>query len=325
MNNETKLNLKFLNENINNGKDFNHIYKKSYEKESQIVTGECILNYLLENQYTKPFIKENYMMKSDDNSYIQKLNINNYQTKLNEILNKNKNKPLTIENSIMKRILTILDEKNKKKNDPNFKYSKYNVKPKKINENKPSYLNTEENQTIKKSFYEKYLLPKIGFNKKQIINDDTKNSFDNNKDIFKNTSISKTIEMEENILRDKIYNNKINYYSPCLRKYIFPIFKNVNQRHSISVKKGKMLNQELNRFNDFKLKLKSNTSKKDEKNKNYEIKSIKIDDRKYHLINLFKDLGKIKSQREIEETLFKQQEKQYKALKSKNVLLKYKK
>ena len=71
------LNLGYFDENINNGKDFNFIYKKSYEKEDHIITGECILNYLLENQYTKPFIKENYMMKSNDNSYFQKLNIYN--------------------------------------------------------------------------------------------------------------------------------------------------------------------------------------------------------------------------------------------------------
>ena len=170
------LNLGYFDENINNGKNFNFIYKKSYEKEDHIITGECILNYLLENQYTKPFIKENYMMKSNDNSYFQKLNIYNYKTKLAELLNKNKNKPVTIENSTIKRILDILHKKNKQKNNNihKFRSIRFNLKNDEIKENKPIYLNTEENKEIKKSFFEKYLLPKINFKKndKRNLNED---------------------------------------------------------------------------------------------------------------------------------------------------------
>ena len=327
MTNEVELNLGHLNNIINFQKDFNHDYKKSYEREDDIITGECILNYLYENQYTKPFIKENYMMKSNDKSYFQKLNINNYQHRLREKINKEKNKQVPLEDSIIKRILDILYNKDERKNNRNFKLQRNNVKNKLINENKPCYLNTEGNKENKNSFFEKYLLPKLDFKKDiyQKLNEDNKNSFDSNKGIFKNTSINKTIEMEENEFRKKIYKNPINFYSPCLKKNIMPIFKNINGRHSISVKKGKILNDELSRIHDNKFNIKSYSTKKNEKDKHNEIKNVKIFDKKYHLINLFKDIGKIKSPREIEKTLFSEDEKRYKLLKSKNFMMNIKK
>ena len=165
MTDEVDLNLGYLNNKINFKKDFNYKYKKSYEREDDIITGECILNYLSENQYTKPFIKENYMMKSNDKPYFQKLNINNYQQRLGDKINKEKNKQIPLEDSIIKRILDILYKKDEKKNSLNFKLERNNVKKQLINENKPSYLNTEGNKENKNSFFEKYLLPKIDFKK----------------------------------------------------------------------------------------------------------------------------------------------------------------
>ena len=259
MTDEVDLNLGYLNNKINFKKDFNYKYKKSYEREDDIITGECILNYLSENQYTKPFIKENYMMESNDKSYFQKLNINNYQQRLGDKINKEKNKQIPLEDSIIKRILDILYKKDEKKNSLNFKLERNNVKKQLINENKPSYLNTEGNKENKNSFFEKYLLPKIDFKKDnyQKLNEDNKNSFDSNKGIFKNTSINKTIEMEENEFRNKIFKNPINFYSPCLKRNIMPIFRNINGRHCISVKKGKILNDELSRIHDKKFSIKS--------------------------------------------------------------------
>ena len=327
MTDEVDLNLGYLNNKINFKKDFNYKYKKSYEREDDIITGECILNYLSENQYTKPFIKENYMMKSNDKPYFQKLNINNYQQRLGDKLKKEKNKQIPLEDSIIKRILDILYKKDEKKNSLNFKLERNNVKKQLINENKPSYLNTEGNKENKNSFFEKYLLPKIDFKKDnyQKLNEDNKNSFDSNKGIFKNTSINKTIEMEENEFRNKIFKNPINFYSPCLKRNIMPIFRNINGRHSISVRKGKILNDELSRIHDKKFSIKSYSTKKNNKDKQNEIKNVKIFDKKYHLINLFKDIGKIKSPREIEKTLFSEDEKRYKLLKSKNFMMNIKK
>jgi hypothetical protein len=288
MTDEVDLNLGYLNNKINFKKDFNYKYKKSYEREDDIITGECILNYLSENQYTKPFIKENYMMKSNDKPYFQKLNINNYQQRLADKINKEKNKQIPLEDSIIKRILDILYKKDEKKNSLNFKLERNNVKKQLINENKPSYLNTEGNKENKNSFFEKYLLPKIDFKKDnyQKLNEDNKNSFDSNKGIFKNTSINKTIEMEENEFRNKIFKNPINFYSPCLKRNIMPIFRNINGRHSISVKKGKILNDELSRIHDKKFSIKSYSTKKNNKDKQNEIKNVKIFDKKYHLIKL---------------------------------------
>lgn len=327
MTDEVDLNLGYLNNKINFKKDFNYKYKKSYEREDDIITGECILNYLSENQYTKPFIKENYMMKSNDKPYFQKLNINNYQQRLGDKINKEKNKQIPLEDSIIKRILDILYKKDEKKNSLNFKLERNNVKKQLINENKPSYLNTEGNKENKNSFFEKYLLPKIDFKKdnNKKLNEDNKNSYDSNKGIFKNTSINKTIEMEENEFRNKIFKNPINFYSPCLKRNIMPIFRNINGRHSISVKKGKILNDELSRIHDKKFSIKSYSTKKNNKDKQNEIKNVKIFDKKYHLINLFKDIGKIKSPREIEKTLFSEDEKRYKLLKSKNFMMNIKK
>ena len=327
MTDEVDLNLGYLNNKINFKKDFNYKYKKSYEREDDIITGECILNYLSENQYTKPFIKENYMMKSNDKPYFQKLNINNYQQRLGDKINKEKNKQIPLEDSIIKRILDILYKKDEKKNSLNFKLERNNVKKQLINENKPSYLNTEGNKENKNSFFEKYLLPKIDFKKDnyQKLNEDNKNSFDSNKGIFKNTSINKTIEMEENEFRNKIFKNPINFYSPCLKRNIMPIFRNINGRHCISVKKGKILNDELSRIHDKKFSIKSYSTKKNNKDKQNEIKNVKIFDKKYRLINLFKDIGKIKSPREIEKTLFSEDEKRYKLLKSKNFMMNIKK
>ena len=327
MTDEVDLNLGYLNNKINFKKDFNYKYKKSYEREDDIITGECILNYLSENQYTKPFIKENYMMESNDKSYFQKLNINNYQQRLGDKINKEKNKQIPLEDSIIKRILDILYKKDEKKNSLNFKLERNNVKKQLINENKPSYLNTEGNKENKNSFFEKYLLPKIDFKKDnyQKLNEDNKNSFDSNKGIFKNTSINKTIEMEENEFRNKIFKNPINFYSPCLKRNIMPIFRNINGRHYISVKKGKILNDELSRIHDKKFSIKSYSTKKNNKDKQNEIKNVKIFDKKYPLINLFKDIGKIKSPREIEKTLFSEDEKRYKLLKSKNFMMNIKK
>ena len=318
MNNENVINIKYFDENINGGNNFNMIYKKTFEKEDHIIVGECALNYLLENDRTKPFIPKNYMMKSEDNSYFQKFNIHNYKAKLKELLNKNKKAKITLENTITEKILNILEKKNDNKNNRSFKLNLNSNKRKDNNENKPIYLNTEGNKEIKNSFYEKYLLPKIDFKKELKLkrNEDNKNSFELNDDIFKNTSIKTINEREESYFRNKISSNKY-YFSPSLKKNIMPFFKNLNQRQSISVKKGKILNDELSKVFDRKYEINNYRNNKNNKNKGDEIKYIKPFDKKYHLINLFKDIGKVRSPKEIEETLFKKDDNFYKLTKHK--------
>ena len=306
MSNEKALNMEYFNENLDGGKNFNLIYKKTYEKGDNIINGECFLNYLLENNYTKPFIRNNYMnymINSNDKSF-QKLNINNYKSILSDGITKKSKGPVVLENAIMKNLLGRLEENDKKNNSR----STINMPRRKINNKfKPIYLNTEGNKEIKDSFFQKYLLPKI---KKENNNKNNKNNSDINNSIFKNTSIYNTIDNENKYERKKV-NNKINYFSSCLRKNIFPIFKNVNDRHSLSVKKGKKLNYELLKINNDKYDINKYSYKK----KNND--NIKIIDKKYHLINLFKDIGKIKSKEEIEKTLFNRGITNFKLLKDK--------
>ena len=317
MSNEKALNLEFFDENINSGRDFNFFYKKTYERENHIINGECFLNYLLENNHTKPFNPKNYMMDSIDNSYFKKFNIFNYQAKLNELLNRDKTMPLTSENLIIQKILGILKDKDERKNKRYIKLKLDDIKIKDNKENKLGYLNTEGNKEIKRQFYERYLLPKINIkdkNEKKF--EDNKNSFELNNDIFKNTSIDNNInENKKNELIEEKKFNSINCYSPCLKRNIFSYFKNINQRHSISVKKGKIINDKLHKFHEFKYDINSYKNKKGNKNKVVNIKNIKNNDRKYHLINLFKDLGKVKNTNEIEKTLFEKDDKSFKILK----------
>ena len=314
MNNEKAFNLEFFDENINNGRDFNFFYKKEYEREKHIVNGECVLNYLLDNNNSKVFNPKMYMMDSIDEPNLKKFNINNYQAKIKTILNKDKTIPLSTENSIIQRVLGILKAKDERKNKRYIKLRFNNIKIEDNKENKSGYINTEGNKEAKKSFYEKYLLPKI--NNKNSKNNEDKNSFESSNDIFKNTSIINNInENTNNKLAEKKLFNPINCYSPCLKRNIFPYFRNVSQRHSISVKKGKIINDNLHKIHDIKYDINNYNNKKNIKSNDIIIKNVKINDRKYHLINLFKDLGKVKSKNEIEKTLFEKDDKSFKILK----------
>lgn len=314
MNNEKAFNLEFFDENINNGRDFNFFYKKAYEREKHIVNEECVLNYLLDNNNSKVFNPKMYMIDSIDDPNLKKFNINNYQAKIKTILNKDKTIPLSTENSIIQRVLGILKAKDERKNKRYIKLRFNNIKIEDNKENKSGYINTEGNKEAKKSFYEKYLLPKI--NNKNSKNNEDKNSFESSNDIFKNTSIINNInENTNNKLAEKKLFNPINCYSPCLKRNIFPYFRNVSQRHSISVKKGKIINDNLHKIHDIKSDINNYNNKKNIKSNDIIIKNVKINDRKYHLINLFKDLGKVKSKNEIEKTLFEKDDKSFKILK----------
>ena len=89
----------------------------------------------------------------------------------------------------------------------------------------------------------------------------------------------------------------------------------MSQRHSISVKKGKIINDNLHKIHDIKYDINNYNNKKNIKSNDIIIKNVKINDRKYHLINLFKDLGKVKDKKEIEKTLFEKDDKSFKILK----------
>ena len=323
MANEAALNMEFFNENINGTKNINSEYKQTIEKEGHIITGECYLNYLFSNDYMKPFIKKNYLMKDDEKkSYFDKLNIFNYKGIFNDILNKKKKNFITSENEAIKRILNILDT-NYESNNNHFnhkiikhknRYSTY-LRNININHTQPDNKNinrheTNYNNNNNKSF-EEYILPKINIikNKKAKKNSEDKirNSFELSNDIFRTSSNVKSINNDS---KYSIYNDKnerykkINFYSPLLKKNIQHIFRRVEDREHQSVRKSRYIQDGIGKIT----KKRFNIDSYDFIKNRYKIKYVKPDDKKFCLINLFTNIGKIKSPQEIEKTLFNKDE-----------------
>ena len=306
MANEAALNMQFFNENINGTKNIHTEYKQTIEKEDHIITGECYLNYLFSNDYMKPFVRKNYEIKQDKKtSYFDKLNIFNYKGIFKDILNKSKKNFVTSENESIKRILNILGTnyetslnhnkfKNKYFKQINTKYSSYLDN---INQNKSAMNNNKLH-----SSFDQYILPKIN-------NKANKNSYDLNNDIFRTTSCirnkSTNIYISNDDERRERKNNKIiSYYSPLLKKNIFHIFKKVEDRENLSVKKSRYIKDGIRKI----AKEKFNIDSYDLQKNKYKIKYIRKDNKKFCLINLFPNIGKVNSTQEIEKILFNKNE-----------------
>jgi hypothetical protein len=259
----------------------------------------------------KPFIRKNYEYKDDkNNSYLDKLNIFNYQDIFNDVLNKKKRNFVTSENELIKRILNVLNnnyESNSNNFENRFKMNNNNIKNTKYslyidnfsNHNKTSINNNNKSH----SSFEQCLLPKIINNNRK----SQKISLDLTNDIFRTTSCENP--NDDNIYEKKELNKsskKINYYSPLLKKNIKQYFKRVEDREDQSVKKSRMIKDGIYKINKIKFNIEGYDFNKT-KNKN-EIKSRKNNYKKYSLINKFTDLGKIKDPKEIEKTLFNHDE-----------------
>ena len=309
---EPALNMKYFNENIKGLKDINTEYKKTIEKEDNIKTGESYLNYLFSNDYMKPFIRKNYEFKEYKKAYFEKLNIFNYKDIFNDILNKKKNTFATSENEPIKKMLNILDI-NYEKNNNRFKIKNKNLNTKYTN----YFKNIDQNNSITHynnklhTSFEPYILPKINIKKENIVNHKTErnreqNQLDNENDIFRNTSCDKTNgdNKKINSERKERYNKKLHYYSPLLKKNIKHIFNGVEYHENESVKKSRYIQDGIEKIN----KTKFNIDSYDFVKNRYNIKLKKNVERKYCLINLFTDIGKIKSPQEIEKTLFNKDE-----------------
>ena len=326
MANEAALNMEFFNENINGTKNINSEYRQTIEKEDHIITGECYLNYLFSNDYMKPFIKKNYLWKDEKKkSYFDKLNIFNYKGIFNDILNKKKKNIITTENEAVKRILNILDTNYESNNNNHFKHknirhiNKYSTYLRNIgiNHNHAHNLNINRNETNYNnnklySSFEQYILPKINIttnkkNEKNNSEDKIRNSFELSNNIFRTSSCVKSINTDS---KYSIYNDqnerykKINFYSPLLKKNIQHIFKSVEDRENQSVRKSRYIQDGIEKITKTKFNIDSYDFVK---NKN-KIKNKKSNDKKFCLINLFTDIGKIKSPEEIEKTLFNKDE-----------------
>ena len=311
MANERALNMEYFNENINGTSNINAEYRQTIEKEDHIKLGECYLNYLFSNDYMKPFIRKKYEYKDDKKkSYLDKLNIFNYQDIFNDVLNKKKRNFVTSENELIKRILNVLNnnyELNNNNYDNRLKIKNYNIKNTKYSlyiDNFSNHNKTAINNNNKlHSSFDQCLLPKINNNNRK----SKKISLDLTNDIFQATSCENP--NDDNIYEKKemnISSKKINYYSPLLKKNIKHYFKRVEDREDQSVKKSRIIKDGIYKINKIKFNIENYDFNKT-KNKN-EIKPRKNNYTKYSLINKFTDLGKIRNPKEIEKTLFNRDE-----------------
>ena len=325
MKNEAALNMKFFNENINGSKSINAEYKQTIEKEDHIITGECYLNYLFSNDYMKKFVRKNYEFKDEKKkSYFDKLNIFNYKDIFNDILNKKKKHFITSENELIKRILTIIDSnydsgnkrlKNRNKYYPKNSNTKYSIYLNNINQNN----NTTNSSNKLLTSFDQCILPKLNLKKASIIKDKTdkneekeRNSFEysNSNDIFRTTSCAKSNNVNKrnsnknNTIINDENNKKLHLYSPLLKKNLKYIFKGVELHESQSVKKSRYIQNGIGKITKTKFNI---DSYKFVKNR-YKMKIKNNNDKNYCLINLFTDIGKIKSPQEIEKTLFSKDE-----------------
>ena len=316
---EAALNMKYFNENIG-GKNINKKYKKTLEKENDIIKGRCYMNYISSNDfYYKPFIKKKYMFVNDEKKlFYNKLNINNY--KLINDIEKEKIHSRNSETEIMKRILNILSNNN----HANTSYNQKNKKYKNLSNNHSKYttfVNNARNKiTINNNIgtsFQHFSLPKIK-NRKENIKDKIKskilthkNFHDEGNNIFRTSSIENQNEinnqneeensiLEENSKYHTAKRIKNKDYSPFLGKSMVEIYKKLEDRENQSMKKSEFITNGIDEIN----KRKFDINPYDFKYGKYKIIPKKVVEKKYCLINLFKDLGKLKDPKEIEETLF---------------------
>lgn len=285
-------------------KNPNTLYKPTIKKDIHLKTGECYLNYLFSNNYVTPFIKKNYMYEYDyKKSFTNKLNIFNFKSNFTKkkILNSS-------ENDLLKRMLNILSV-NSKLDSNNYKTNNRKYRTFK-------HINTNYNLSNDKSIPFKYdsdddnkgTLPNINNKNKsntcEISQDIFRNTSYNNKKLkYRNANNYNCDSLKDNSKNNTTKKNKYKDYSPTLDKSMVAIFKVVENKTNLSINKSKYIRNGIDEINNRKFNadfIKTDFQKK----KNKKIKKPGDDSKKYCLINLFSDIGKIKDNKEIEKTLF---------------------
>ena len=285
-------------------KNPNTLYKPTIKKDIHLKTGECYLNYLFSNNYENPFIKKNFMYEYDyKKSFTNKLNIFNFKSNFTKkkILNSS-------ENDLLKRMLNILSVNSKLDNiNSKIKHRKFRT-----------FKNLNTNYNLSNDKSKPFQYDSDDENKGTLPNINNKNNANStqiNQDIFRNTSNNKKkykyrnnnnysynslkSNSKNNISKKNIYKD----YSPTLDKSMEAIFKDVEDKANLSINKSKYIRNGIDEINNrlFNVEnIKTNIQKK----KNKIIKKTGDDSKKYILINLFNDIGKIKGNKEIEKTLF---------------------
>ena len=289
-------------------KNPNTLYKPTIKKDIHLKTGECYLNYLFSNNYVAPFIKKNYMYEYDyKKSFTNKLNIFNFKSNFTKkkILNSS-------ENDLLKRMLNILSV--------NSKFDSFNSKTRHRKFRTFKNLNTNYNLSNDKS--KPFQYDSDDENKGNLPNISNKNNIDTseyNQEIFRNASYNNKKYKYRNIsnynyhsLNSNSKKNttkiiKLKDYSPTLDKSMVSIFKDVEDKTNISINKSKYIKNGIDEINNLKFNV--DFKKPDLQKKKYIIiKKPEDDSKKYCLINLFSDIGKIKGNKEIEKTLFENDE-----------------
>ena len=128
-------------------------------------------------------------------------------------------------------------------------------------------------------------------------------SYNNKKYKYRNISNYNYHRLNSNSKKNTTKIIKLKDYSPTLDKSMVSIFKDVEDKTNISINKSKYIKNGIDEINNRKFN--ADFKKPDLQKKKYIIiKKPEDDSKKYCLINLFSDIGKIKGNKEIEKTLF---------------------
>ena len=293
-------------------------YKEIEPKKEDISKENYIIHYLATDETLRKIKynnKKTFSRNTKELPLLNKLNINNY--KRNSILLNNEyNSNLFVnlnENDIIRSLL------NKLNTNQNINETSRVQLPKLIHLNKmPSPIRITQdrshsfelsNEISRNSGIEKYLPDlKITKEKDIDINNNSKNLFDNSSNIFKATNCKiKSVQNLKFDLNDqyktikKEKKQKSHCYSPLLGKNLTGLFKTINEGEEKSIKKGKYIRIGVNKINERKINIDNYYLNKRDK---YKLESVKIKDKRFQLINTFKNIGKIKSVKEIDDILF---------------------
>lgn len=240
---------------------------------------------------------------------------------LNDLLDKEKIISNNSETEILKRMLNFLSN-NKRANTIYNSENKSHKNFINMNSKFSSFVNNTSNKTIfntnKGTSFHQYSLPKIK-NKKEKMKDKSnsriktlKNFNHETEKVLRISNVDSQNEInnhdgndENDILMNNIKCNTVKRvknkdYSPILGKSMVDIYKKLEDRESQSVKKSEYIANGIDEINKFKFDI----DPYDYKYGKYKILPKKVVDKRYCLINLFKDLGKLKNTKEIEKTLF---------------------
>ena len=260
--------------------------------------------------------KRTFSRNTKELPLLSKFNISNY--KRNSILlNNNYNSNIFInsnENDIINSLLNKLDKNKNFKETSRFRLPRlHHIRnmPSPIKIKQESSHSIEFSNDNYRNFGNEESLSdlKIAKEKRFDSGNNSKNLLDNSSSIFKATNCKmNSFKKTQFYLNDdfktikKDRKEKSHCFSPLLGKNLTGLFKTINDREEKSIKKGVYITNGVNKINERKINIESyDVSQKDK----YKLELIKLKDKKFQLINAFKNIGKVNSVKEIDDVLFK--------------------